>query len=148
MLACTFDQRSHRSQYVQNRILIGFMSSYLLVYDSDGGFFLQLPPTLTSLPLSNESLRSACHLSRIPPVLVEILFCLSCCLCFVKYRTLLQGDKEGGFSIFWADDGLDTGPILLQRKTAVDANDTVDSLYNRFLYPEGIKSMVRIFDMM
>lgn len=52
------------------------------------------------------------------------------------------GDKKGGFSIFWADDGLDTGPILLQREVDVDPNDTVDTLYNRFMYPEGIKAMV------
>eukprot|EP00072_Mus_musculus_P061051 XP_011241705.1 PREDICTED: mitochondrial 10-formyltetrahydrofolate dehydrogenase isoform X1 [Mus musculus] len=40
------------------------------------------------------------------------------------------------------DDGLDTGPILLQRSCDVKPNDTVDSLYNRFLFPEGIKAMV------
>uniref|UniRef100_A0A4W5LED0 10-formyltetrahydrofolate dehydrogenase n=1 Tax=Hucho hucho TaxID=62062 RepID=A0A4W5LED0_9TELE len=56
--------------------------------------------------------------------------------------TLIQGDKKAGFSIFWADDGLDTGPILLQRQCPVEPNDTVDSLYNRFLFPEGIKAMV------
>ncbi|XP_063979596.1 cytosolic 10-formyltetrahydrofolate dehydrogenase isoform X2 [Diachasmimorpha longicaudata] len=55
--------------------------------------------------------------------------------------TLIEGDKEAGFSIFWADDGLDTGPILLQKKCPVESNDTLDSLYNKFLYPEGIKSM-------
>lgn len=55
--------------------------------------------------------------------------------------TLFEGDKEAGFSIFWADDGLDTGPILLQKKCPVNENDTLDSLYNNFLYPEGIKSM-------
>ncbi|XP_023155521.1 mitochondrial 10-formyltetrahydrofolate dehydrogenase [Amphiprion ocellaris] len=56
--------------------------------------------------------------------------------------TLIQGDKKAGFSVFWADDGLDTGPILLQRECAVEPNDTVDTLYNRFLFPEGIKAMV------
>lgn len=56
--------------------------------------------------------------------------------------TLIHGDQKAGFSIFWADDGLDTGPILLQRACAVEPNDTVDSLYNRFLFPEGIKAMV------
>lgn len=54
----------------------------------------------------------------------------------------MEGDEKAGFSIFWADDGLDTGPILLQKETPVDINDTVDTLYNRFLYPEGIRSMV------
>ncbi|XP_003907126.2 mitochondrial 10-formyltetrahydrofolate dehydrogenase isoform X2 [Papio anubis] len=56
--------------------------------------------------------------------------------------TLIMGDKKAGFSVFWADDGLDTGPILLQRSCDVKANDTVDALYNRFLFPEGIKAMV------
>lgn len=56
--------------------------------------------------------------------------------------TLIHGDKQAGFSVFWADDGLDTGPILLQRSCPVEPNDTVDSLYNRFLFPEGIKAMV------
>ena len=56
-----------------------------------------------------------------------------------------MGDKKAGFSVFWADDGLDTGPILLQRSCDVEPNDTVDTLYNRFLFPEGIKAMVSIF---
>ncbi|KAL5013525.1 hypothetical protein ScPMuIL_007795 [Solemya velum] len=55
--------------------------------------------------------------------------------------TLIEGDTTGGFTIFWADDGLDTGPILMKRKCFVDHNDTVDSIYNRFLFPEGIKAM-------
>ncbi|KAJ6221586.1 hypothetical protein RDWZM_000131 [Blomia tropicalis] len=55
--------------------------------------------------------------------------------------TLIDGDKRGGFSIFWCDDGLDTGPILLQKSVALDADETIDSLYTRFLYPEGIQAM-------
>ncbi|CAG5117906.1 unnamed protein product, partial [Candidula unifasciata] len=55
--------------------------------------------------------------------------------------TLMCGDKKGGFTIFWADDGLDTGPILLTKTTYVDPNETVDSFYNRFCFPEGIKAM-------
>lgn len=58
-------------------------------------------------------------------------------------RTLMQGDKKAGFTIFWADDGLDTGPILLQKECEVQMDDTVDTLYGRFLYPEGIRAMVQ-----
>lgn len=58
-------------------------------------------------------------------------------------RTLIHGDKKGGFSIFWADDGLDTGDLLLQKECEVLPDDTVSSLYNRFLFPEGVKGMVR-----
>ncbi|KAI6234510.1 10-formyltetrahydrofolate dehydrogenase [Aphelenchoides fujianensis] len=54
--------------------------------------------------------------------------------------TLINGDEEAGLSIFWADDGLDTGPILLQRKCKVEENDTLNSLYKRYLYPEGVKA--------
>lgn len=55
----------------------------------------------------------------------------------------MSGDRTGGFTIFYADDGLDTGPILLQRETRIELNDTVDSFYNRFLYPEGLLSVLR-----
>ncbi|KAM4021993.1 cytosolic 10-formyltetrahydrofolate dehydrogenase isoform 1-T4 [Anomaloglossus baeobatrachus] len=56
--------------------------------------------------------------------------------------TLMQGDKIGGFTVFWADDGLDTGDILLQKECEVLPDDTVNSIYNRFLFPEGVKGMV------
>ncbi|KAA8579914.1 hypothetical protein FQN60_005449 [Etheostoma spectabile] len=42
--------------------------------------------------------------------------------------TLIHGDKKAGFTVFWADDGLDTGPILLQRECAVEPTDTVESV--------------------
>ncbi|KJH47226.1 formyl transferase [Dictyocaulus viviparus] len=55
--------------------------------------------------------------------------------------TLIEGDEEAGLSIFWADDGLDTGPILLQKTCKVEENDTLNSLYSRFLYPAGVDAM-------
>uniref|UniRef100_A0AAY4EB68 10-formyltetrahydrofolate dehydrogenase n=1 Tax=Denticeps clupeoides TaxID=299321 RepID=A0AAY4EB68_9TELE len=56
--------------------------------------------------------------------------------------TLIHGDKKGGFTVFWADDGLDTGPILLQRECDVEPDDTVNSIYKRFLFPEGVKGTI------
>ncbi|XP_058122396.1 cytosolic 10-formyltetrahydrofolate dehydrogenase [Anopheles ziemanni] len=61
--------------------------------------------------------------------------------------TLINGDERAGFSIFWADDGLDTGPVLLQKQCPVYGDDTLDSLYKRFLYPEGVTSMAEAVDM-
>ncbi|GLV36756.1 uncharacterized protein CBL_02409 [Carabus blaptoides fortunei] len=61
--------------------------------------------------------------------------------------TLICGDNKAGLSIFWADDGLDTGPLLLQEICTVDINDTVDSLYKRFLYPVGVSACARAVDM-
>lgn len=61
--------------------------------------------------------------------------------------TLICGDTEAGLTIFWADDGLDTGPILLQERCSVDENDTVDTLYKRFLYPVGVAAVARAVDL-
>jgi len=58
-----------------------------------------------------------------------------------------QGDDIAGFSIFWADDGLDTGPLLLTRQTNLEPTDTLDTIYKRFLYPEGVKAMGVAVDM-
>lgn len=55
--------------------------------------------------------------------------------------TLMQGDQKGGFTIFFADDGLDTGPILLKRETAIEPEDTVNTIYERFMFPEGVAAM-------
>jgi len=52
--------------------------------------------------------------------------------------TLMMGDKKSGYSIFWADEGLDTGPVLLQKEVNVEINDTVNGLYKRFLFPQGV----------
>lgn len=61
--------------------------------------------------------------------------------------TLIEGDEIAGFSIFWADEGLDTGPILLTKQCNVESNDTLDTIYKRFLYPEGVKSMKYAVDL-
>lgn len=61
--------------------------------------------------------------------------------------TLIEGDTTCGFSIFWADDGLDTGPILLQKSYPTTIDDTVDTIYNKFLYPEGIKALAEAVNM-
>lgn len=61
--------------------------------------------------------------------------------------SLIEGDDVAGFSIFWADDGLDTGPILLTKQCNVEPTDTLDTIYKRFLYPEGVKSMKYAIDL-
>lgn len=61
--------------------------------------------------------------------------------------TLIEGDEDAGFSVFWADDGLDTGPLLLTKQCPVESDDTLDTLYKRFLYPEGVKSMKYAIDL-
>jgi formyltetrahydrofolate dehydrogenase len=54
-------------------------------------------------------------------------------------HTIMAGEKEAGFTIFYADDGLDTGDIILQRSTPLGTNENLNSVYKRFLFPEGVK---------
>jgi methionyl-tRNA formyltransferase len=55
---------------------------------------------------------------------------------------LIMGDTQTGLSIFWPDAGIDTGPILLQRKIDISPDDTAGSLYFNHLFPMGIEALV------
>lgn len=46
-------------------------------------------------------------------------------------RALLAGDAETGVDLMRMRPGLDTGPILLERRTPITANDTAASLHDR-----------------
>jgi methionyl-tRNA formyltransferase len=61
--------------------------------------------------------------------------------------TLIAGDSETGVTWFWPDKGLDTGPILLQKKIPVEPNDTVGSIYFNRLFPLGIDSMIEAIEL-
>ncbi len=61
--------------------------------------------------------------------------------------TLIAGDIETGVTWFWPDKGLDTGPILLQKKIPVEPNDTVGSIYFNRLFPLGIESMIEAIEL-
>lgn len=55
---------------------------------------------------------------------------------------IIKGEDTTGISIFWPDDGLDTGPILMQKTAPIGRNDTVGSLYYEKLYPLGVQAIV------
>ncbi len=60
---------------------------------------------------------------------------------------IINGDRETGLSIFWTDKGIDTGPILLQKRTPIDPEDTVASLYFERLFPMGVDAMAKAVSM-
>ena len=60
---------------------------------------------------------------------------------------IINGEKETGLTIFWPDKGLDTGPILLQKSTMIEENDTLGSLYFGRLFPMGVKAMVEAVEL-
>ena len=54
---------------------------------------------------------------------------------------VVNGDSETGLTIFWVDEGIDTGPVLLQRTVEIRPDDTMGSLYFQRLYPLGIEAL-------
>jgi methionyl-tRNA formyltransferase len=59
---------------------------------------------------------------------------------------IIEGDEETGVTWFWPDRGIDTGPILIQRRVPIGAADTTGSLYFNALFPLGIETMIEAVD--
>ncbi len=55
---------------------------------------------------------------------------------------LIMGDKKTGLTVFWPDQGIDTGPILLQKEVDIGPQDTAGSLYFNNLFPMGVQAIV------
>lgn len=55
---------------------------------------------------------------------------------------IIRGETQTGVTIHFIDEGVDTGPILLQETVAIDPDDTVKSLYFGKLYPMGVRMLV------
>jgi methionyl-tRNA formyltransferase len=55
---------------------------------------------------------------------------------------VIQGDQRTGLTILWADKGIDTGAILLQKEVDIAPDDTTGSLYFNKLFPMGIEAIV------
>jgi methionyl-tRNA formyltransferase len=60
---------------------------------------------------------------------------------------LIMGDQETGLSIFWTDAGIDTGPVLLQKRIAIGPEDTTGSLYFESLFPLGVEAILESVDL-
>lgn len=59
----------------------------------------------------------------------------------------IHGDHETGLTIFWPDEGLDEGPILLQKEVEVAPDDTVGSLYFDKLFPMGVEAVAEAVEL-
>jgi methionyl-tRNA formyltransferase len=60
---------------------------------------------------------------------------------------IIKGEKETGLSIFWPDNGLDTGDILIQKKTPISDKDTLGTVYFDRLFPMGVEAMMESVDL-
>jgi len=55
---------------------------------------------------------------------------------------IINGETKTGITIFWPDQGIDTGPILSQKEAEISPDDTVGTLYFDKLFPLGIEAIV------
>ncbi len=60
---------------------------------------------------------------------------------------IINGDTRTGLTIFWVDEGTDTGPILLQKEVDISPDDTTGSLYFNALFPMGVEAMVEAVEL-
>jgi methionyl-tRNA formyltransferase len=60
---------------------------------------------------------------------------------------IIRGDSKTGLSIFRPTDGLDEGPVILQKETPLSADDTLGSVYFDRLFPMGVAAMIEAADL-
>jgi methionyl-tRNA formyltransferase len=60
---------------------------------------------------------------------------------------IAKGEKKTGLTIFRPTDGLDEGPVILQKETDVSENDTLGTVYFDRLFPLGVKAMLEAADL-
>jgi methionyl-tRNA formyltransferase len=54
---------------------------------------------------------------------------------------IIHGDTRTGLTIFRPSDGLDEGPVILQKETPISPDDTLGSVYFDRLFPMGIEAL-------
>lgn len=57
------------------------------------------------------------------------------------------GKTHTGLSIFWPDEGLDEGPILLQKECDIGPDETLGDVYFKKLFPMGVDAMIESLDL-
>ncbi len=60
---------------------------------------------------------------------------------------IINGDTKTGVTIFWPDENIDTGPILLQKEVDISPDDTVGSLYFNKLFPLGVEALIESIEL-
>jgi methionyl-tRNA formyltransferase len=58
-----------------------------------------------------------------------------------------RGDTKTGLTIFRPTDGLDEGPVILQKETAIGPDDTLGTVYFDRLFPMGVQAMLEAADL-
>ncbi len=60
---------------------------------------------------------------------------------------VIKGETETGLTVFWPDGGIDTGDVLLQKRTPISETDTLGSVYFDRLFPMGVEALLEAVDL-
>ena len=60
---------------------------------------------------------------------------------------IIGGATKTGLTIFWPDDGLDEGEILVQKEIDIEPDDTLGSVYFNKVFPLGVASVLEAIDL-
>ena len=60
---------------------------------------------------------------------------------------IIKGDTQTGLTIFRPTDGLDEGPIILQKSVPIGPDDTLGSVYFDRLFPLGVAALLEAADL-
>jgi methionyl-tRNA formyltransferase len=60
---------------------------------------------------------------------------------------IIRGDTRTGLTIFRPTDGLDEGPVIVQKETPIGPDDTLGTVYFDRLFPMGVKAMLEAADL-
>lgn len=60
---------------------------------------------------------------------------------------IIRGERRTGATVFWADAGIDTGPILLQKEAPIGPDESAGSLYYKSLFALGVEVVLESVDL-
>ena len=60
---------------------------------------------------------------------------------------IAMGKSRTGLSIFWPNDGLDEGPMMLQKSCEIGPDETLGDVYFKKLFPMGVDAMLEGLDL-
>jgi methionyl-tRNA formyltransferase len=60
---------------------------------------------------------------------------------------IIRGDTHTGLTIFRPTDGLDEGPVILQKETPIGPDDTLGQVYFGRLFPMGVAALLEASDL-
>ena len=60
---------------------------------------------------------------------------------------IIRGDTSTGLTIFRPNEGLDEGPVILQKTCEIGPDETIGEVYFSKLFPMGVKAMIEAADL-